>query len=74
MNDIMDLHGDGLHQVVERLNHYYGTDIGVCGNFSSTPLYGKLVYKKNIDEVLKAINIITGTRLTVSGGRVYVSK
>lgn len=74
MNDIMDLHGDGLHQVVERLNHYYGTDIGVRGNFSSTPLYGKLVYKKNIDEVLKAINIITGTRLTVSGGRVYVSK
>lgn len=74
MNDIMDLHGDGLHQVVERLNHYYGTDIGVRGNFSSTPLYGKLVYKKNIDEVLKAINIITGTRLTVSGGMVYVSK
>ncbi len=74
MNDIMDLHGDDIHQVVDRLNHYYGTDIGVRGGFRATPLYGKLVYQKNIDEVLKAINIITGTRLSVSGGRVYVSR
>lgn len=74
MSDIMDLHGDGIRLVVDRLNHYYGTDIGVRGNFSSTPLYGKLVYQKNIDEVLKAINIITGTRLAVSGGKVYISK
>ena len=71
MNDIMDLHGDDIHQVVDRLNHYYGTDIGVRGGFRATPLYGKLVYQKNIDEVLKAINIITGTRMSVSGGRVY---
>lgn len=74
MSDIMDLHGDGIRLVVDRLNHYYGTDIGVRGNFSSTPLYGKLVYQKNIDEVLNAINIITGTRLAVSGGKVYISK
>lgn len=74
MKGIMDLHGDDIHQVVSRLNDYYGTDIGVHGNISATPLYGKLVYQKGVDEVLKAINTITGTRVSVINGKVYLTK
>jgi len=74
MNGIMNLHGDNIHQVVSRINDYYGTEIGVQENMSGTPLYGKMVYQKDVDEVLKAINAIVGTKVSVVNGKVYLTK
>lgn len=75
MNGIMNLHGDNIHQVVSRINDYYGTEIGVQeNNLSGTPLYGKMVYQKDVDEVLKAINAIVGTKVSVVNGKVYLTK
>ena len=74
MNGIMNLHGDNIHQVVSRINDYYGTEIGVQENISGTPLYGKMVYQKDVDEVLKAINAIVGTKVSVVNGKVYLTK
>lgn len=75
MNGIMNLHGDNIHQVVSRINDYYGTEIGVQeNNISGTPLYGKMVYQKDVDEVLKAINAIVGTKVSVVNGNVYLTK
>lgn len=75
MNGIMNLHGDNIHQVVSRINDYYGTEIGVQeNNISGTPLYGKMVYQKDVDEVLKAINAIVGTKVSVVNGKVYLTK
>lgn len=74
MNGIMNLHGDNIHQVVSRINDYYGTEIGVQENISRTPLYGKMVYQKDVDEVLKAINAIVGTKVSVVNGKVYLTK
>ena len=70
----MNLHGDNIHQVVSRINDYYGTEIGVQENISGTPLYGKMVYQKDVDEVLKAINAIVGTKVSVVNGKVYLTK
>lgn len=74
MNGIMNLHGDNIHQVVSRINDYYCTEIGVQENISGTPLYGKMVYQKDVDEVLKAINAIVGTKVSVVNGKVYLTK
>lgn len=74
MKGVMDLHGDDIHQVINRLNDYYGTEIGVHGDVDVTPLYGKLVYKKDVDDVLNTINRITGTKVTVMNGKVYLTK
>lgn len=74
MKGIMDLHGDDIHQVVGRINDYYGTDIGVHGKMAVTPLYGKLVFQKDVDDVLKAINTITGTRVEVINGKACITK
>lgn len=74
MNGIMNLHGDNIHQVVSRINDYYGTEIGVQENISGTPLYGKMVYQKDVDKVLKAINAIVGTKVSVVNGKVYLTK
>ena len=39
-----------------------------------TPLYGKLVFQKDDDDVLKAINTITGTRVEVINCKACITK
>ncbi|SFG25710.1 FecR family protein [Prevotella sp. KH2C16] len=73
LDGVMELHGDNLQMVVERLNNYYGTDIKVKGSCHSK-LYGKLVYQKSVDDVVGVINQITGTHTHISNGTVQISE
>lgn len=73
LDSVMELHGDNLQMVIERLNNYYGTDIKVKASCQSK-LYGKLVYQKSVDDVVGIINQITGTHTHISNGTVQISE
>lgn len=73
MEGVINLHGDDLHIIVDRLNDYYGTEVHVDNRVYSPSLYGKLIYQKDIDSVLESINEIAGTRtVTINGKKTIV--
>lgn len=73
IQDILNLHGEYLEDVVARLNNYYGTSICVAG-VGKRRLYGKLVLQPDVATVLQSINAISGTRTQRKGGQIIVER
>lgn len=73
MQDILNLHGEYLEDVVARLNNYYGTSIRVA-DVGKRRLYGKLVLQPDIATVLQSINAISGTRTQRRGEHIIVER
>lgn len=73
IQDIIILHGEYLGDVVERLNNYYGTSVGVSG-VGKRRLYGKLVLQPNVVSVLQSINAISGTHTQYRGRQIIVER
>lgn len=61
MDGVLNLHGDDIKTVITRVNDYYGTNIPTDNIHSDTHLYGKLLYQKDVRDVLKSVNTIVGT-------------
>lgn len=62
INGVLNLNGDNLQSIVDRLNNFYGTNI-VCPKNAPARLYGKLVLQPDIATTLQAINAIAGVEL-----------
>lgn len=58
MDGVLNLHGDDLKTVIERVNDYYGTNYKVDERKSDSKLYGRLLYQKDVNEVIKSIEQI----------------
>ena len=43
------------------VNDYYGTNYTVDEMHSDIQLYGKLVYQKDVRDVIKSVNALAGT-------------
>jgi hypothetical protein len=58
---VLSLHGEDLGMVMTRINDYYGTNYTVDEMHSDIQLYGKLVYQKDVRDVIKSVNALAGT-------------
>ena len=61
MDGVLNLHGDDLQTVIVRINDYYGTNIPIEDIRSDMKLYGKLIYQKDVHDVLSSVNALAGT-------------
>lgn len=61
MDDVLNLHGDDLQTIIVRINDYYGTNIPIEDIRSDMKLYGKLLYQKDVHDVLNSVNALAGT-------------
>jgi ferric-dicitrate binding protein FerR (iron transport regulator) len=61
MDGVLNLHGDDLQTVIVRINDYYGTNIPIEDIRSDMKLYGKLIYQKDVHDVLNSVNALAGT-------------
>lgn len=61
MDGVLNLHGDDLQTVIVRINDYYGTNIPIEDIRSDMKLYGKLLYQKDVYDVLNSVNALAGT-------------
>lgn len=61
MDGVLNLHGDDLQTVIVRINDYYGTNIPIEDIRSDMKLYGKLLYQKDVHDVLNSVNALAGT-------------
>jgi len=61
LNGVLSLHGEDLGMVMTRINDYYGTNYTVDEMHSDIQLYGKLLYQKDVRDVIKSVNALAGT-------------
>lgn len=74
MQGMINLDGEGLESVAQRLGHYYGVTILFDDEISDDKLYGKLVLSDHVNEVLRAIETMTKTRMKIHGDTIHLVK
>lgn len=61
MNGVINLHGETVRQITQRLSQHYGVKI-VCDAGGDTPLYGKLSIQGALTDILNVINNMAGVK------------
>lgn len=74
MQGMINLAGERVESVAQRLSHYYGVTILFDDKISANKLYGKLVLDDQVKDVLKAIETMTQTRMKIHGDTIYLVK
>lgn len=74
MQGMINLAGESVESVTQRLGHYYGVTILPDDKISANKLYGKLVLGNRVKEVLQTIETMTQTRMKVHGDTIYLVK
>lgn len=74
MQGMINLAGERVESVAQRLRHYYGVTILFDDKISANKLYGKLVLDDQVKDVLKAIETMTQTRMKIHGDTIYLVK
>lgn len=74
MQGMINLDGEGVESVAQRLGHYYGVTILFDDEISDDKLYGKLVLSDHVNEVLRAIETMTKTRMKIHGDTIHLVK
>ena len=74
MQGMINLAGESVESVAQRLSHYYGVTILFDDKMSANKLYGKLVLDDQVKDVLKAIETMTQTRMKIHGDTIYLVK
>lgn len=63
MDGMLNLHGDNLNTVISRVNDYYGTNYSIDGPGNDSQMYGKLLYQKDVREVIASIEQLAGVSI-----------
>lgn len=74
MQGMINLDGEGIESVAQRLSHYYGVTILFDDEMPADKLYGKLVLSDHVNEVLRAIETMTKTRMKIHGDTIHLVK
>ena len=74
MQGMINLAGESVESVAQRLSHYYGVTILFDDKMSANKLYGKLVLDDQVKDVLKAIETMTQTQMKIHGDTIYLVK
>lgn len=74
MQGMINLDGESVESVSQRLSHYYGVTILFDDAMSADRFYGKLVLSDHVSETLKAIETMTQTRIEIHGDTIYLVK
>lgn len=74
MQGMISLDGEGIESVAQRLSHYYGVTILFDDEMPADKLYGKLVLSDHVNEVLRAIETMTKTRMKIHGDTIHLVK
>lgn len=74
MQGMINLDGESVESVSQRLSHYYGVTILFDDEMSADRFYGKLVLSDHVSETLKAIETMTQTRIEIHGDTIYLVK
>ena len=74
MQGMINLAGESVESVAQRLSHYYGVTILFDDKMSANKLYGKLMLGDHVSEALKAIETMTQTRMKIHGDTIYLVK
>lgn len=57
-NGFINLNGESMPRIIERLNNYYGTSVKYDGKQRGRRFYGKLVLQDNISKVMESLEEI----------------
>lgn len=71
MEGIINLNGESIQSIVQRLNHHYGVQI-VCDDNGKTPLYGKLVLQQSVYDVLHTISAMANVKTVKKGDVIHL--
>lgn len=74
MQGMINLDGESVASVAQRLSHYYGVTILFDDAMSADKFYGKLVLSAHVNEALHAIETMTKTRMETHGDTIYLVK
>lgn len=74
LQGMINLDGECVKSVAQRLSHYYGVTILFDDEVSADKLYGKLVLSTHVNEVLRAIETMTKTRMKIHGDTIHLVK
>ena len=74
MQGMINLDGESVESVVQRLSHYYGVTILIGDGVSAEKFYGKLMLGDHVREALQAIEAMTQTHMEIHGDTIYLVK
>ena len=74
MQGMINLDGESVESVAQRLSHYYGVTILFDNGMSADKIYGKLMLGDHVNEALQAIETMTRTRMEIRGDTIYLVK
>lgn len=74
MQGMINLDGESVEAVAQRLSHYYGVTILFDDGMSADKFYGKLMLGDRVSEALQAIETMTQTRMEIHGDTIYLVK
>ena len=74
MQGMINLDGESVESVAQRLSHYYGVTILFDDGMSADKFYGKLMLGDHVSEALQAIETMTKTRMEIHGDTIYLVK
>lgn len=74
MQGMINLDGESVESVAQRLSHYYGVTILFDDGMSADKIYGKLMLGAHVSEALQAIETMTRTRMEIRGDTIYLVK
>ena len=74
MQGVINLDGESVESVAQRLSHYYGVTILFDDGMSADRIYGKLMLGDHVSEALQAIETMTRTRMEIRGDTIYLVK
>lgn len=74
MQGMINLDGEIVESVAQRLSHYYGVTILFDDGMSADKIYGKLMLGDHVSEALQAIETMTRTRMEIHGDTIYLVK
>lgn len=74
MQGMINLDGESVESVAQRLSHYYGVTILFDDEMVAERFYGKLMLSDHVNETLRAIETMTQTRIKVHGDTIYLVK
>lgn len=74
MQGMINLDGESVESVAQRLSRYYGVTILFDDGMSAERFYGKLMLGDHVNETLKAIETMTRTRMEIHGDTIYLVK
>ncbi|MFA6726647.1 MAG: FecR family protein [Prevotella sp.] len=71
MDGVMNLHGEGIQMIAQRLSQHYGVKI-VCDVKEFTPLYGKLALQGSVYDVLNTVDTMAGIKTVKKGDTIHL--